>query len=75
MKLKKKVVYKVQVTFEADTEAGLTHAIKSFAADDSPGSSCTGCSVDHGMYAYEVGAYRVDSLGRTVGGSKPQGEK
>lgn len=64
MKFKKKVQYKVTVQFEADSEAALEHAIKNFEVDE-PGKSCTGCNVDHGVYHYEVGSFRQDSLGRT----------
>lgn len=51
--MKRTVYFRVPVAFDAESEAGLEHAIKSYTGD--AGHDVAGCNVDHGCYGYVVG--------------------
>ena len=49
----RKVYFRVPVTFKAESESGIKHAIRNYVADPCP--SVFGCNVDHGCYEHKQG--------------------
>jgi len=57
--VRKRAWFRVPVDFTAASEAGLRHAIKSYAAD--PSWETTGFDVDYGVYWWRQGKVRRET--------------
>lgn len=61
--MKRTVYFRVPVEFDAESEAGLEHAIKSYTGDSE--SDVSGFNVEHGCYGYVVGQPERTPLDRS----------